>query len=59
MVGSPRERHNMFSEFWTGLATASSDIAPGPVGSAAVDGLLHLPAYILTTLAGGAALFGS
>lgn len=49
----------MFSEFWANLATASADIAPGPVGSDAVDGLLYLPSYILSTLAGGAELFGS
>ena len=49
----------MFSDFWAGLASGSADIAPGPVGSAAIDGLLYLPAYILSTLAGGAALFGS
>ena len=49
----------MFSDFWSGLATASAGIAPGPIGSAAIDGFLYLPAYILGTLSGGAALFGS
>lgn len=49
----------MFSEFWSNLATASAEMTPGPFGSDAVDGFLHLPAYILGTLAGGAALFGS
>lgn len=49
----------MFSDFWDGLATGSAEIAPGPFGSDAVDGFIGLPAYILETLAGGAALFGS
>lgn len=48
----------MFSDFWFGLAEGSSDLVPN-VGSAAIDGLLGLPAYILGTLGGGAALFGS
>lgn len=48
-----------FSDFWAGLATGSGDLVPAPFGSAAIDGLLRLPAYVLTTLAGGAALFGS
>ncbi|MDV8001983.1 hypothetical protein [Rhodococcus sp. IEGM 1408] len=48
----------MFSEFWGNLATGSEAIAPD-VGSAAIDGLLGLPAYILRTLQGGALLFGS
>ena len=47
-----------FSTFWNNLATGSQGIAP-EVGSAALDGLFGLPAYILRTLAGGAALFGS
>ena len=49
----------MFSDFWEGLAVGSAGIAPGPFGSAAIDGLLLLPAYVLSTLAGGAELFGS
>lgn len=49
----------MFSKFWGSLASGSAEITPGPFGSAAIDGLLGLPAYILETLAGGAALFGS
>ncbi|WP_188064729.1 hypothetical protein [Dietzia sp. ANT_WB102] len=49
----------MFSDFWEGLAIGSANLAPGPFGSAAIDGLLRLPAYILGTLSGGAALFGS
>lgn len=49
----------MFSNLWRSLASGSADITPGPFGSAAIDGFLHLPAYILGTLAGGAALFGS
>lgn len=53
------EGHVMFSDFWGSLASGSAEIAPGPFGSAAIDGFLHLPAYILSTLAGGAALFGS
>lgn len=48
-----------FSDFWLGLAGDSSDLNPGPFGSDAVDGLLALPAYVLATLGGGAALFGS
>lgn len=48
-----------FSKFWTDLAVGSAELNPGPVGSAAVDGLLALPSYILGTLGGGAALFGS
>lgn len=48
----------MFSDFWGSLATGSEGIAPS-VGSAAIDGFLGLPAYILRTLQGGAALFGS
>ncbi|MBB0991414.1 MULTISPECIES: hypothetical protein [Dietzia] len=47
-----------FSSFWYGLASGSADLAPS-VGSAALDGLFGLPAYILETLGGGAALFGS
>ncbi|MFI8695311.1 hypothetical protein [Dietzia sp. Die43] len=47
-----------FSTFWSNLSTASAGLAPS-TGSDAVDGLLGLPAYILSTLAGGAALFGS
>lgn len=49
----------MFSEFWANLATSSAELIPGPFGSDAVDGVLALPAYILGTLSGGAALFGS
>ncbi|MBB1022728.1 hypothetical protein G6030_15790 [Dietzia sp. E1] len=49
----------MFSDFWYGLATGSADLVPAPFGSAAIDGLLRLPAYVLTTLGGGAELFGS
>lgn len=49
----------MFSEFWRNLATDSAGVAPGPFGSEAIDGFVNLPAYILGTLAGGAALFGS
>lgn len=49
----------MFSDFWNGLAAGSAELNPGPFGSAAVDGFLGLPAYILSTLGGGAALFGS
>ena len=53
------EGHVMFSDFWGSLASGSAEIAPGPFGSAAIDGFLYLPAYILRTLAGGAELFGS
>lgn len=52
----------MFSKFWNGLSTASAGLLPNDgevVGSAAIDGLLGLPAYILGTLGGGAELFGS
>lgn len=49
----------MFSEFWGNLAAGSAELQPGPFGSAAIDGLIKLPAYVLGTLAGGAALFGS
>lgn len=49
----------MFSDFWLGLASGSADLAPGPFGSSAVDGLLQLPAYILRTLGWGADLFDS
>ena len=49
----------MFSDFWYGLAAGSAELNPGPVGSAAVDGFLALPSYILRTLGGGAAIFGS
>lgn len=49
----------MFSKFWGSLASGSAELNPGPFGSAAIDGLLALPAYVLGTLAGGAALFGS
>ncbi|MEH6821025.1 hypothetical protein [Dietzia psychralcaliphila] len=48
----------MFSDFWYSLASGSADFVPN-VGSAAIDGLLLLPAYILETLGGGAELFGS
>lgn len=49
-----------FSEFWANLASGSADLLPEDgTGSAAIDGLLGLPAYVLGTLAGGAALFGS
>ena len=46
------------SEFWYGLSAGSAKLVPD-VGSAAIDGLLGLPAYILRTLSGGAELFGS
>ena len=49
----------MFSDFWGNLATGSANLVPDPFGSAAIDGLLRLPAYVLGTLAGGAELFGS
>lgn len=49
----------MFSDFWAKLASGSADLVPAPFGSAAIDGLLRLPAYVLGTLSGGAALFGS
>ena len=49
----------MFSDFWNGLAAGSAKLNPGPFGSAAVDGFLRLPSYILETLGGGAAIFGS
>jgi len=49
----------MFSDFWFGLAEGSSDLNPGPIGSAAVDGLLALPSYVLWTLGRGAELFAS
>jgi len=49
----------MFSDFWAGLAAGSAELIPAPFGSAAIDGLLRLPAYVLGTLSGGAALFGS
>ena len=50
----------MFSDFWNGLAAGSADLLPADgVGSAAIDGFLGLPAYILSTLGGGAELFGS
>ncbi|PTM87866.1 hypothetical protein [Dietzia psychralcaliphila] len=48
----------MFSDFWFGLSNGSADLVPN-VGSAAIDGLLNLPQYILWTLGGGAQLFGS
>ncbi|MET3860713.1 hypothetical protein ABIE38_001635 [Dietzia sp. 2505] len=48
----------MFSDFWFSLASGSADLVPN-VGSAAIDGLLGLPSYILATLGGGAELFGS
>ena len=48
----------MFSDFWDSLASGSVDLVPN-VGSAAIDVLLGLPAYILETLGGGAELFGS
>lgn len=57
--GHDMEGLPMFSRFWGSLASGSAEITPGPFGSAAIDGLLGLPAYILGTLAGGAALFGS
>ena len=50
------------SEFWDDLSTGSAELLPNDgevVGSAAIDGLLGLPAYILETLSGGAELFGS
>ena len=48
----------MFSALWNSLYVGSAKLTPS-VGSDAIDGLLGLPAYILKTLAGGAALFGS
>lgn len=50
----------MFSEFWAKLATGSGEVVSGiNTGSDAIDGAVRLPAYILGTLSGGAALFGS
>lgn len=49
----------MFSDFWANLATGSAGLVPNEFGSAAIDGLLRLPAYVLATLSGGAELFGS
>ena len=49
----------MFSDFWGNLAAGSMELIPGPFGSAAIDGLLRLPSYVLETLEGGAAIFGS
>lgn len=49
----------MFSDFWESLALGSAELIPGPFGSAAIDGFLRLPSYVLGTLAGGAAIFGS
>lgn len=48
-----------FSNFWGDLADGSLAIAPGPFGSAAIDGLIRLPSYILETLEGGARIFDS
>ena len=48
------------SDFWFDLSEGSADLLPaGGVGSAAIDGLLRLPSYILFTLGGGAEIFGS
>ena len=50
----------MFSDFWFGLADGSAELLPaGGVGSAAIDGFLRLPSYVLETLGGGAQIFGS
>ncbi len=50
----------MFSDFWFMLSSGSADLLPAvPTGSDAIDGALRLPSYILGTLGGGAALFGS
>lgn len=64
MVGITSKGNNMasISEFWDDLSTGSAELLPNDgevVGSAAIDGLLGLPAYILETLSGGAELFGS
>lgn len=48
-----------FSDFWADLAAGSLALRPGPFGSAAIDGLTRLPSYVLETLSGGAAIFGS
>ena len=48
-----------FSDFWYGLASGSAELIPGPFGSAAIDGILRLPSYVLETLGGGARIFGS
>ncbi|MBS7549432.1 hypothetical protein [Dietzia massiliensis] len=48
-----------FSEFWRDFAAGSMEFMPGPFGSAAIDGLVRLPSYVLQTLQGGAAIFGS
>lgn len=48
-----------FSDFWFGLADGSAELVPAEFGSAAIDGLVRLPSYILGTLGGGAALFDS
>lgn len=50
---------DFFSEFWFGLADGSAEFIPAEFGSAAIDGLVRLPAYILGTLGGGADLFDS
>lgn len=49
----------MFSDFWGNLAAGSLSIMPGPFGSAAIDGLVRLPSYVLQTLQGGAEIFDS
>lgn len=50
----------MFSDFWRSLQTSSAGLVSGiDTDSAAIDGLVNLPQYVLGTLAGGAALFGS
>lgn len=49
----------MFSDFWNSLYVGSSGLVPAPFGSAAIDGFVRLPAYVLSTLRDGAALFGS
>lgn len=50
----------MFSDFWFGLAQGSADLLPDSgTGSAAIDGVLALPSYLIYTLSGGAAIFGS
>ena len=49
----------MFSNLWNSLYEGSSELIPAPFGSAAIDGFVRLPAYVIRTLRDGAALFGS
>lgn len=49
----------MFSDLWGSAAAGSIDLIPFNTGSDAIDGLIRLPSYILETLEGGAAIFGS